>query len=75
MDLTIPYTFYPSALPEWLAWVLFLAALFGAIGVGVLLVRMQRPMIGILVVIPAFAIFLITSMTVSMILTFFLHDV
>lgn len=23
MDLTIPYTFYPIALPHWIAWVLF----------------------------------------------------
>lgn len=23
MDLTIPYTFYPIALPHWIAWALF----------------------------------------------------
>ncbi|MGH7535679.1 MAG: hypothetical protein ACREMG_08850 [Gemmatimonadales bacterium] len=27
MDLTIPYTFYPTALPGWISWMLFLAAL------------------------------------------------
>jgi hypothetical protein len=24
MDLTVPYTFYPLALPHWIAWTLFL---------------------------------------------------
>jgi hypothetical protein len=27
MDLTIPYTFYPIALPGWIAWILFLTAM------------------------------------------------
>ena len=26
MDLTIPYTFYPIALPHWIAWTLFVAS-------------------------------------------------
>jgi hypothetical protein len=29
MDLTIPYTFYPLALPHWIAWLLFLLAMAG----------------------------------------------
>jgi hypothetical protein len=29
MDLTIPYTFYPTAMPGWIAWVLFLMATLG----------------------------------------------
>ena len=27
MDLTVPYTFYPTALPHWIAWMLFLLAM------------------------------------------------
>jgi len=30
MDLTIPYTFYPIALPHWIAWIFFSAVLLGA---------------------------------------------
>jgi hypothetical protein len=36
MDLTIPYTFYPIALPHSIAWTLFLIALVGGVIVGVL---------------------------------------
>ena len=34
MDLTIPYTFYPIALPHWIAWTLFTLAILagGATG-------------------------------------------
>jgi hypothetical protein len=33
MDLTVPYTFYPLALPHWIAWTLFaLAMLCGGAG-------------------------------------------
>jgi hypothetical protein len=35
MDLTVPYTFYPLALPHWIAWTLFALAVLcgGAFGV------------------------------------------
>ena len=36
MDLTIPYTFYPIALPHWIAWVFFSAVLLGAATAAVL---------------------------------------
>jgi hypothetical protein len=36
MDLRIPYTFYPIALPHWIAWVFFSAALLGAVATGVI---------------------------------------
>jgi hypothetical protein len=34
MDLTIPYTFYPLALPHWIAWTLFLIAMLAGSAVG-----------------------------------------
>jgi hypothetical protein len=35
MDLTIPYTFFPLALPTWIAWTLFFVATVGGITIGV----------------------------------------
>ena len=35
MDLTVPYTFYPIALPHRIAWLLFLLALSGGLALGV----------------------------------------
>ncbi|MGB6045294.1 MAG: hypothetical protein WBF93_19210 [Pirellulales bacterium] len=75
MDLSIPYTFYPSALPASLAWVLFLTALFGAGGIGLLLGRKRNTAVGFLAAIPAFALLLFISMVFSMVLMFFIHDV
>ena len=34
MDLTIPYTFYPVALPHWIAWLLFIFAILGGVAAG-----------------------------------------
>jgi len=31
MDTTIPYTFYPIAVPHWIAWELFMTALAGGV--------------------------------------------
>jgi hypothetical protein len=33
MDLTIPYTLYPLALPHWIAWTLLLFAMLGGAAV------------------------------------------
>jgi hypothetical protein len=35
MDFTVPYTFYPLALPHWIAWALFLAAVSAGTALGV----------------------------------------
>jgi hypothetical protein len=35
MDLRLPYTFYPIALPHWIAWTLFLSAIVAGAGIGV----------------------------------------
>ena len=75
MDLSIPYTFYPSALPASLVWVLFLAALLCAFNIGLLLGRMRNTVVGFLAAIAAFPLFLIISVVISMVIMFFIHDV
>jgi hypothetical protein len=74
MDLTIPYTFYPLALPHWIAWILFLVALLGGAAVGMTrgleggwLRGMLTGMVGVIG-------FLAATMIASMIITFFVHD-
>jgi len=46
VDLTIPYTFYPIALPHWIAWGLFLAAVAGGLAVGIVRGRERGGMSG-----------------------------
>jgi hypothetical protein len=48
VDLTIPYTFYPIALPGWIAWVLFLIALLGSIFIGAIRARRRGWLAGLL---------------------------
>ena len=74
MDLTIPYTFYPIALPHWIAWLLFLLAMAGGAGVGVLKGRDRGWRSGLGAGSIGVAGLLAASMVVSMIITFFVHD-
>ena len=74
MDLTIPYTFYPSALPRWLAWNLFGVALLGALAVSIVVARVKRLWAGVLVFFPILLGLLVVTIIVSMVLTFFIHD-
>ena len=74
MDLTIPYTFYPSALPHRLAWVLFGVALLGALAASVVVARVKRPWVGVLVFFPILLGLLVVTVIASMVLTFFIHD-
>jgi hypothetical protein len=74
MDLTVPYTFYPLALPHWVAWTLFALAVFcgGAFGVVRGLGRgwlrgIQAGLLGTMG-------FLAATMLASMVITFFVHD-
>jgi hypothetical protein len=74
MDLTIPYTFYPLALPHWIAWTLFLLAMLGGAAVGIArgleggwLRGMLTGMVGVIG-------FLAATMIASMVITFFVHD-
>lgn len=74
MDLTIPYTFYPFALPHWIAWMLFLLALVAGAGFGVLKGRrggwrsgLGAGSIGVIGLLAA-------SMILSMIISFLVHD-
>lgn len=74
MDLSIPYTFYPVALPHWIAWILFVLALLGGAALGMMggLERgwVRGALTGMLGVIG----FLAATMIASMVITFFVHD-
>ena len=75
MDLTVPYTFYPSALPHWLAWSLFGVALLGALAGSVVAARVRRRWVGVLVFFPILLGLLVLTIIASIAVTFFLHDV
>jgi len=75
MDLTVPYTFYPTALPHWIAWTLFSVAVAGGVGAAVIQVRRRGRVRGVLVGAISGAGLLIATMIASMVITFFLHDV
>lgn len=75
MDLTVPYTFYPTALPHWIAWALFLVAIAGGAFVGVQRARRTSAASGLLVGLVAGVGLLVATMVASMVITFFVHDV
>ena len=74
MDLRIPYTFYPSALPAWIAWALFLAVALGGIGIGVARGRRRGWPSGLGVGVAATIGLFVASVVASMVITFFVHD-
>jgi hypothetical protein len=75
MDLTIPYTFYPIALPHWIAWTLFLVAILSGAAVGVVQVVRQGWLRGLRAGALGTLGFLGATMVASMVITFFVHDV
>ena len=74
MDLTIPYTFYPMALPHWIAWTLFLVALAGGIAAGLMRGRTRGWISGLGAALIGGMCVLVATMRASMIITFFVHD-
>jgi hypothetical protein len=74
MDLTVPYTFYPLALPHWIAWTLFLFAMLGGATVGMVRGRGRGWFSGILTGVAGTIGFLAATMIASMVITFFVHD-
>ena len=74
MDLTVPYTFYPLALPHWIAWTLFLFAMLGGAAVGMARGRGRDRLSGILAGVVGSIGFLAATMIASMVITFFVHD-
>lgn len=74
MDLTIPYTFYPIALPHWIAWTLFALAMTGGLLVGL----SQRSRYGWPRAAGAAVVgmlgCLVVSVIASMVITFIVHD-
>ena len=74
MDLTVPYTFYPIALPHWIAWTLFLLAMLGGAAVGTARGLGRGWLRGILAGVLGTIGFLAATMIASMVITFFVHD-
>ena len=74
MDLTIPYTFYPLALPGWIAWLLFLAATVGGVTVGIVRGRGRGWRAGLRAGVVGVLGLLVATMLASMVITFFVHD-
>jgi len=74
MDLTVPYTFYPVALPHWIAWVLFLVAVLGGGAVGIVKTRRRGVRLGLWAGALGTLGFLAATMVASMVITFFVHD-
>jgi len=74
MDLTVPYTFYPLALPHWIAWTLFLLAMLGGAAVGMARGRGRGWLRGSLAGLLGAIGFLAATMIASMVITFFVHD-
>jgi hypothetical protein len=75
VDLTIPYTFYPIALPHWIAWTLFLVAVLGGAAVGVLRGRRRGWPSGLFAGLVGMGAMLAVTMIASMVITFFVHDI
>jgi hypothetical protein len=74
LDLTLPYTFYPLALPHWMAWGLFLLATLGGAAVGVARGLGRGWLIGMRTGLLGAAALLVATMVASMVITFFVHD-
>ncbi len=74
MDLTIPYTFYPGALPHWIAWSLFSIATLCSVALGILHGRTRGWPAGVSIACAGWLVFLFLSVLASMLVTFFIHD-
>ena len=73
MDLTIPYTFYPVALPHWIAWTLFTMAILGGLTLG-LSQRSHGWLRAAGIAIVGTLGCLIATVIASMVITFVVHD-
>jgi hypothetical protein len=74
MDLSIPYTFYPIALPHWIAWTLFVLALLGGAALGIMRGVERGWLGGTLTGVFGAIGFLAATMIASMVITFFVHN-
>ena len=74
MDLTIPYTFYPLALPHWIAWTLFSIAVLGGASAAAIAGRRRGWASGVRSGLVSGVVLLLLTMVASMVITFFVHD-
>ena len=75
MDLTIPYTLYPTALPHTLAWGLFTAAFVSTGFVSYVIGKRRSLKSAILLFLPVFFAFLVLSILLAVIYMLFGHNV
>jgi hypothetical protein len=74
MDLTVPYTLYPLALPHWIAWTLFALAMLCGGAFGVVRGLGRGWLRGVRAGLLATMGFLAATILASMVITFFVHD-
>ena len=74
MDLTVPYTFYPSALPHWIAWTLFGVAVLGGTAIGIVRGLRRGWLRGLRAGVVGTLGLLAATMVASMVITFLVHD-
>jgi hypothetical protein len=75
MDLTIPYTFYPMALPAPWVWGLFLGAIAVTAVLTWRIARRRSTKQALLLLVPILLGSLVVSSAWGMIITFFTHDI
>ncbi len=75
MNFAIPYTFYPSALPDWISWMLFGSVIAGSVFGSWILSRFRSPTYGILALLPLILVLLLLSTLLSAVIMFFIHGV
>lgn len=73
MDLSIPYTFYPTALPEWISWMLFGSVIAGSIFGTLIISKFRSPIYGALAMFPLTLVLLILSSILSAVIMFFIR--
>ena len=74
MDLTIPYTFYPSAPPHWIAWTLLGLAVLGGPASGVARGLHRGWLRGLRARVLGTLGLLAATVVASMVITFLVHD-
>lgn len=75
MDWSIPSTFYPMALPAAWMWTLFSLVVASTIVATWVAIGRRGLWRGLLLSVPIAIVSLLTSMLVSMVITFFTHDI
>lgn len=74
MDLTLPYTLYPTVLPHTISWLLFILAVIATLLTTGFMKKQRHLGLRILLFFPVLIGYLFVSMLCGMVITFFIHD-